>query len=146
MEALFAESAVTVRHDLVIELVVGDVLELRPRPIRIELVTDPSGPATADPTAKAPTDLRISLSEPGRYHFRCHTVSGAEDLHVMCVEPAALAHIAAQVRTVGHGDSTEFIPLTGKARGICRALANHSDFFDGTAKSLESRSLAPYGA
>lgn len=86
----------------------------------------------------------FTAPSPGTYRLRCVATNGTRQILVRVVERAVVAHVAAQFRTVGHGDSFG-VATDAKVRQVVRALANHAEFFDGTLASLENKSLASYG-
>jgi len=103
----------------------------------IVLRDGPENGATMEGTA-------ITFTKPGRYWFVVATAHlGLGDLHVMVCEDACLARIP------GLSEDAQWIPATDldrRKRGILRSLAANAPFFDGTAASLISQPLAPYGA
>jgi hypothetical protein len=129
---------ITLRHDLVIDLLVDEVAELRPA-TEIEFVDGPGGQA---PTVE---DSSIRCSEPGRYRFRISSALGRQDLHVLVVADDALEAVRLQVRSLGHGDSGGFFAREAVARKVIKSLANHAEWFNGTRASLANQNLAPHG-
>jgi hypothetical protein len=130
---------VVARHDLTIECLPGELIEIRPA-TEIEFMDGPGGtPPTIDGS-------QLSCTEPGRYRFRIVNMFTRQDLHVVCVEhPAVFDFVRAQVRT------TDGSPTNAKVRSVIKSLANDADWFDGSLASLQtgqgpSRGLSQFGA
>jgi hypothetical protein len=133
IQALFNQTAIAMRDDLVLECLTNELIRLSPAVV-VELVSAPPAADAALPDYE-PGAARCYM--PGRYRFR---INGTMDMHVMCVEQAVLNWIAPQVRLLGHGDS-QGVVTDEHVRRVVRSLSNHCEFFNGTVDSLTSQPL-----
>lgn len=143
IKALFADSAVTVRHDFPLEIQEGEMITVRGTDRPVESIAVVDAPGGAPPTISKDT---IVPHEVGRYHFRVIDSTTRHDLHCVAFEPELLTFIGKHCQSVGHGGADLD---AAKIRSIVRALCA-APWFDGTVACVTTgepaRSLRQFGA
>jgi hypothetical protein len=140
MRALLNNETVTLRHDLVLEMFIDELLSI-PTASAIEFVDGPVG------TTPLIEGTGIRLYELGRYHFRVTDAEGTRsDLRLVCFELLLLAFAERSCRSLGHGgDDVD----ARRARAVVRSLAQ-TEWFSGRVADVTdgnpSHTIAAHGA